>query len=85
MTTEEIKQTVRSFFARFFSNVDLADDQDIFALGFVNSLFAMQLVLFVEKEFGIAVENDDLDIANFRSVDAITQLVERNRIATSTH
>ena len=31
---------------------DSATDEDIFALGFVNSLLAMQLVLFVEKEFG---------------------------------
>ena len=37
----------------------------------------MQLVLFVEKEFGIAIENEDLDIDNFRSIQAITELVER--------
>lgn len=71
------KLKIREFIARFFQNVELTDDQDIFEMGFVNSLFAMQLVLFVEKEFGFSVEDDDLDIANFRSINAINALIER--------
>jgi len=74
---ESIRPKIIAFLTKFFPTVELADDQDIFALGFVNSLFAMQLVLFVEKEFGIAIENEDLDIDNFRSIQAITELVER--------
>ncbi|HET8844788.1 MAG TPA: phosphopantetheine-binding protein [Ktedonobacteraceae bacterium] len=73
---ESIRSKTQAFIARFFQNVEIKDSDDIFALGFVNSLFAMQLVLFVETEFGITVENDDLDISNFKSVDAIVQLVE---------
>lgn len=73
---EETKIKIRSFLAGFFNSADVQDEQDFFALGFVNSLFAMQLVLFVEKEFGIAVENEDLNIDNFKSVNAIAQLVE---------
>lgn len=83
MATTEIKNSIRAFLARFFQNLNLEDDQDIFALGFVNSLFAMQLVLFVEKEFGFHVENDDLNIDNFRSIDAITRLIE-GKISTQT-
>src|SRR2546429_8926137 len=75
---EDVSAKTRAFLARFFQNIDLQDDQDIFAMGFVNSLFAMQLVLFVENEFGISVENDDLDIDNFRSINAIVHLVERS-------
>ncbi|HLG60375.1 MAG TPA: phosphopantetheine-binding protein [Ktedonosporobacter sp.] len=74
---DEIKSKIRTFLAGFITNVTLQDTQDIFALGFVNSLFAMQLVLFVEKEFGITVENEDLNIDNFRSISAITQLIEQ--------
>ena len=44
---------IKEFLSRFFRNHDLRPDEDIFALGFVNSLLAMQLVQFVEKEFGI--------------------------------
>jgi acyl carrier protein len=74
---DAVKTQTQAFLARFFQNQTIQDDEDIFALGFVNSLFAMQLVLFVEREFGIAVENEDLDIDNFRSINAIVRLVER--------
>ncbi len=76
MATEN-KIKIREFINHFFQNVELTDDQDIFEMGFVNSLFAMQLVLFVEKEFDFSVEDGDLDIANFRSINAINELIER--------
>jgi methoxymalonate biosynthesis acyl carrier protein len=68
---------IKEFLSRFFKNHDLQPEEDIFALGFVNSLLAMQLVAFVEKEFGIAVEDADLDLDNFRSIRAIAELVAR--------
>lgn len=71
------KIRIREFINRFFQNIELTDDQDIFELGFVNSLFAMQLVLFVEKEFALSVEDGDLDIDNFRTIDAIAEFIER--------
>lgn len=78
-----IQARIRSFLTKFFGNIELADEQDIFALGFVNSLFAMQLVLFVEKEFETKVEDEDLDIDNFRSLNAIAALVERKIVSTA--
>ena len=75
MTPEEIKISTRAFLAKFFQTQELKDDDDIFALGFVNSLFAMQLVMFVEKTFDLTIEDDDLNTDNFRSIDAITNLV----------
>jgi acyl carrier protein len=71
------------FLGRSLQRRNLQDDDDIFALGFVNSLFAMQLVLFVESEFGITVENEDLDIDNFRTIHAIVSLIERKSSAAA--
>lgn len=71
------KAKIRAFLARFFRDHQLADDEDIFATGYVNSMFAMQLVQFVESDFGITVESEDLELDNFRTVDAIVALVER--------
>ncbi len=71
------KTLIRDFLARFFRSHELDDGEDIFALGFVNSLLAMQLVTFVEKEFGITIEDDDLDLDNFRSINAIDALIDR--------
>lgn len=75
----ETKAKIKEFLARFFQNYDLQDDEDIFALGFVNSLFAMQLVLFVEQVFRISIENEDLDLDNFRSINALTNLIKRKK------
>jgi acyl carrier protein len=73
---EENKVKVKKFLSRFFRQRELLDDEDIFALGIVNSLFAMQLVMFIEKEFELRVDNADLDIANFSSVNRIAQFVK---------
>ena len=81
MSEQHIKQKVAAFFSRTFRAATFNDDDDIFALGFVNSLFAMQIVLFVEKEFGVTVENDDLELDNFRSVNAIVRFVARKQAA----
>jgi len=74
---DEVKEKIRVYFARLFHNDHLQDDTDIFASGFVNSLMAMQLVMFVEKEFKMTIENEDLDLRNFSSIDAITGFIKR--------
>jgi methoxymalonate biosynthesis acyl carrier protein len=76
---DETRLKIKEFLSRFFKSHDLQPDEDIFALGFVNSLLAMQLVAFVEKEFGVAVADEDLDLDNFRSINAIAGLVERKQ------
>jgi acyl carrier protein len=43
----------------------------------------MQLVAFVEKEFGIAVADADLDLDNFRSIKSIADLVARKQGAAA--
>ena len=53
----------------------IADDSDIFELGLVDSLYALQLVCFVEEEFAISIEGDDLDITNFCSIAALSEFV----------
>lgn len=73
------RDAIRSFLSRFFRGYALRDDDDIFSLGFVNSLFALKLVNFIETEFSIRVEQSDLDIANFRTIDAMVAFVERRR------
>lgn len=73
----DTKVKIKEFLNRFFRNHELGDDEDIFALGFVNSLFSMQLVMFLEKDFGITVENSDLNLENFSTINAIEDLVMR--------
>jgi acyl carrier protein len=74
---ESAKAKIKEFLSQFFGNHELQDDEDIFSLGFVNSMFAMQLVLFLEKEFQVTIENEDLDFDNFRTINAMNNLLER--------
>ncbi|MEK3834075.1 MULTISPECIES: acyl carrier protein [unclassified Paenibacillus] len=76
---EQIKEKTKGFLSKFYRKREISDSEDIFALGFVNSLFAMQLVMFMEKEFSIRVENNDLDMNKFRSIESIAQFVEQKK------
>jgi acyl carrier protein len=76
-TEDEIRQQLRDFVGRFMRGHDLQDGEDLFATGYVNSMFAMQLVQFVETTFGVTCESEDLEIDNFRSIDALTAFVVR--------
>lgn len=81
---KEIKPAVRSFFEQHINIDELADDTDIFKMGYVNSLFALQIVNFVESYFGITLENSDLNVDNFRAIDNISQFVQRKLSCMST-
>ncbi len=77
MNKESILNKTKTFLGQYLKNVDIAEDHDLFASSLFNSLFAMQLVLFVEKEFGLKVENQDLDYDNFKSLTAIVDFITR--------
>lgn len=71
----EIKHQIRTFLAKYFKDYELQDDEDIFSLGFVTSLFAMQIVLFVEQKMGVSIANEELQLDNFRTINAMTNLI----------
>jgi methoxymalonate biosynthesis acyl carrier protein len=78
VSDEQILEQVMGFIRARFQGRELAPEQDIFALGFVNSMFAMELVVFVESTFGFTVPVDELRLDNFRSGRSVTTLVARN-------
>ena len=70
---------VRGFLKTLCRVEGLGDDDDIFAGGFVNSLYLVQLLAFVQREFEVTLDEDDYDMANFRSLRAISDFVARKR------
>ncbi|WP_218923295.1 acyl carrier protein [Bacillus wiedmannii] len=72
-----IRTDLKGFLLTHINSRDLRDNDDIFSLGYVNSLFAMELIMFIEKNFSISIGREDLEIDNFRTVDALVKLVER--------
>ncbi len=76
---DTINQQLHAFLARSFPKLSLADDQNLFQLGFVNSLFAIQLISFVENEFGLELNDDDLDLTHFSTIQSIEALILHKR------
>jgi methoxymalonate biosynthesis acyl carrier protein len=74
---DDTKVKIKGFLSAFFQTAALKEDDDIFAVGFVDSLFALQLITWVEKEFGIQIKDEDLDMENFNTIEAIANLVLR--------
>jgi methoxymalonate biosynthesis acyl carrier protein len=75
---EETKSIIKAYLSMFLDARDLQDDEDIFALGFT-SMFSMQLVLFLEQEFQILIETEDLDLNNLKTLNSLATLVENKK------
>lgn len=79
MNREDISKKLKAFLCKFFGkkNVEtLGDDDDFFDLGFVNSLFAMQLITFIETEFDVAIDVVELNMDNFNTINKIVNIIE---------
>ncbi len=75
--SKNVKDIVRNFINNSINIDALGDDEDLFETGLINSLFAVQLMTFVERKFGVEIGGDDLHIDNFKSVSATAAFVVR--------
>lgn len=83
MTSTEPGFAIRSFVAGRFPRESINDDDDIFGLGFVNSLFAMELVVFIENTFKFKIPNHELRLDNFRTITSMVELTSRQLAGVS--
>ncbi len=74
MYIDEIENRVKSYLSKALKK-EVDRDTPILSSGLLSSLFAMQIVLFIEKEFNITISNSDLNLSNFDSIAAITHFV----------
>ncbi len=82
-TEQKIKEAISRFILDSINLRDLKEDDHLFETGIVNSLFAVQLMTFIEKTFAIEIGSDDLDIENFKSIKSTSTFVlkKNGRIA----
>jgi acyl carrier protein len=76
---DEIKLKIEAFLELNLGGQLVADTDDIFELGYVTSLFVMQLVTFLEKEFDLTIGPADLEFERFRTVTAMATLVNAKK------
>jgi acyl carrier protein len=78
-TQQQIESAVRDYIIKEFMydrpEVALANDLPLIKAGIVDSLGIFTLIAFIEAEFGIKVQPDDVVLENFETVDAIRSLV----------
>ncbi len=73
------RHQIRAHLARFSGDEAWLGSEDLFAGGVLDSMMAVELVAFLEKAFTITIDDDDLELANFRSVEGMVRLVLRKR------
>ncbi len=78
-----LETTLHNELGRLFSenmNLDAPSaETDLLESGFMDSLTFVELLLHLEKKFGIQISLDDLEIDNFRSIANIAQFIARQK------
>lgn len=75
----DTKEKIYQFFVEKKMADGLTYDTELMDSGKVNSLFALEIVLYLEKTFGIRLKGKDINQNNFRTINAMAELVERVR------
>jgi acyl carrier protein len=82
MAEDGIKQRLRQFVAETFYLPDpgsFDDTSSFLDRGVIDSTGVLELVSFVESEYGITVADEDVVPANFDSISALAAFVARKR------
>jgi acyl carrier protein len=74
-----VRSKLREFIRGSFLVDEFADEDSFLASGLIDSLGMMQLVSFVESEWGLTVKDTDLVPENFDSVANVAAFVARER------
>lgn len=76
MTQNDLVDRIDHIFADVLHLDVPAADVDLFESGVLDSLAFVELLLQLEREFGVTVSLDELEVDNFRSIQRIAEFVE---------
>ncbi len=78
-----MKDKIRNFIAEttFTDASMINDDTLIFDEGIFDSMGLLGLINFLESEFGVVVDDTELQEENFGSVERIVAFIERKKVA----
>jgi len=83
VSSESIRSKLRAHILESFLFTDdddaLADGDSFLEKGIVDSTGIMEVILFIEEEFGFTVADDEMIPDNLDSVDALVAFVSRKR------
>ena len=58
-------------------NAKLDEDEDLLSAGILDSLAILQLVAYIEDQFGIKIPDEDVVFENFQSINALNAYLEK--------
>ena len=82
----DLKEQIRSFIVENFyvaEAASLADDTSLIETGIVDSTGVLEVVAFLERDFGISVEDQEIVPANLDSIERIAAFVMRRKQAVA--
>ena len=75
---EPIRTKIKQFIAKQFPSAkhhDLRDNESLIGTGILDSLGILDLVVFLEQEFRVAIGDDELVPENFETIQSLTSFV----------
>ena len=73
--TDAVKSRIRAYLKKQVLKVPVEDHESFWETGAIDSLGILQVVLFLESEFGIKVPGKEINSKSFESIDAVAAYV----------
>lgn len=77
--TEPLRDFIRKQF--LFDDEGRLEDEDPLFPDVIDSLGVMEVVSFVEEEYGVEIDEDELLVENFKTLSAMSALIDGKRDA----
>lgn len=80
---ERIRGFITSELAHDGPDASLGDDESLLERGILDSLGLLRVLGFLEQEYQVTINDDEVIPENFQSINAIAAFVEKRRSGTS--
>lgn len=79
MTHEEVEEKMLDMLEEVCGDEEVRDhrDEDLFALGFLDSMAAVELLVDIEDEFGVSIAPTEVEREEMNTVNLIIEQVEK--------
>ena len=80
-----MKDTIREYLIKHGAAIDvedLTDNESLLEAGVIDSASMVDLIAFLERDYGIIIDEDDMMPENFDSIDAITAYINSKKVAS---
>lgn len=75
----QIEETIRHFITQnlYYTDSFIADDDSFLETGVVDSMGVMELVTFIQSEFGVATDQQEIVVENYDSIRKLANFVRK--------